>query len=577
MSNQDIQHIIHDFVRRPNKETALLITGEWGCGKTYFLLHLAPNVLKKDQTICHISLKGISNLDDIGKRALLQIFAKKRNNIVLNKLINLIHTVDYKNVSVDLGAFSSAILAMKSYPNYLLIFDDLERVPEAISPSDVLLYLHSLFLENKDNNLIIVTNQEKMFQKRTEEDDKKILDPLKKKFDEVKDKVIEREIPFEYDLSNNLREYLRHRYQNLNQSFMKYLEQSRIVSLVFQNPPQKNIRLFNNLFDRLLEIYNAMDSFAQSQEQKKKYQFLDDALGCLYYFIFKGTDLESAYSQFSSWQDIPMPKEDMPAIQISITNGFLDHQQLEKDFAVRCAFYQWQERYQAKIDILESIYKYSYSEVLEAIDFVLQQDAAFPDLQFFYIIYHNLIWMQTLEAISSDQYQTYLSQVNERLKSYISSAGKIDREFPFRNTPAPMVRIFQEYNDKQKQIAIDELETLLLEERDTNSEKLIDLAKRYPLNLLKLYTKYIKKILQPHQVFRYVRLLHLSIDVNAKFAQPLISFINNAIECFEDAMVAASLEILCNHYRDILSHSDDYIEKIKKRVDTLISKQNLSS
>lgn len=268
MSNQDIQHIIHDFVRRPNKETALLITGEWGCGKTYFLLHLAPNVLKKDQTICHISLKGISNLDDIGKRALLQIFAKKRNNTVLNKLINLIHTVDYKNVSVDLGAFSSAILAMKSYPNYLLIFDDLERLPEAISPSDVLLYLHSLFLENKDNNLIIVTNQEKMFQKRTEED-KKILDPLKKKFDEVKDKVIEREIPFEYNLSNNFREYLCHRYQNLNQAFMKYLEQSRIVPLVFQNPPQKNIRLFNSLFDRLLEIYNAMDSFAQRQEQKK--------------------------------------------------------------------------------------------------------------------------------------------------------------------------------------------------------------------------------------------------------------------------------------------------------------------
>ena len=576
MSNQDIQHIIHDFVRRPNKETALLITGEWGCGKTYFLLHLAPNVLKKDQTICHISLKGISNLDDIGKRALLQIFAKKRNNTVLNKLINLIHTVDYKNVSVDLGAFSSAILAMKSYPNYLLIFDDLERLPEAISPSDVLLYLHSLFLENKDNNLIIVTNQEKMFQKRTEED-KKILDPLKKKFDEVKDKVIEREIPFEYNLSNNFREYLCHRYQNLNQAFMKYLEQSRIVPLVFQNPPQKNIRLFNSLFDRLLEIYNAMDSFAQRQEQKKKYQFLDDALGCLYYFIFKESDLESAYPQFSSWQDIPMPKEDMPAIQISITNGFLDHQQLEKDFAVRCAFYQWQECYQAKIDILSGIYKYSYSEVLDAIDFVLQQTEAFPNLQFFYTMYHNLKWINDLGIISAEKYRKYISQLNERLKSYIEHVGSIEQELHFINIPEQMEQIFQEYKEKQKRITIDELETLLLEETDTNSEKLIDLAKRYPLKLLQLYTKHIKKIVKQDQIYRYIKLLNLSIEVNEKFSQSLISFINKAIECFEDAMVAASLEILCNHYRDILSHSDDYIEKIKKRVDALISKQNLSS
>lgn len=575
MSNQDIQLIIHDFVRRPNKETALLITGEWGCGKTYFLLHLAPNVLKKDQTICHISLKGISSLDDIGKRVLLQICAKKGNYTAFNKLINFVPALSYKSVSVDLGAFSSAILAMKSYPNYLLIFDDLERLPEEISPSNVLLYLHSLFLENKDNNVIIVTNQEKIFQKKTEEDDKK-MNPLKESFAEVKDKVIEREIPFEYNLSNNFLEYLRHRYQNLNQAFMKYLEQSRIVPRVFQDPPQKNIRLFNNLFDRLLEIYNAMDSFAQRQEQKEKQQFLDEALGCLYYFIFKGTDLESVYPQFSSWQDIPMPKEDMPAIQTSITRGFLDQQQLERDFTVRCAFYQWQEHYQAKIDILSGIYKYSYSEVLDAIDFVLQQTEAFPNLQFFYTMYHNLKWINDLGIISAEKYRKYISQLNERLKSYIEHVGSIEQEFHFINIPEQMEQIFQEYKEKQKRITIDELETLLLEETDTNSEKLIDLAKRYPLNLLQLYTKHIKKIVKQDQIYRYIKLLNLSIEVNEKFSQSLISFINKASECFEDAMVAASLEILCNHYREILSHAD-CLEKIKKRVNIIVSKQTLSS
>lgn len=100
MSIKDLKEVIKDFVKRPNKEMALMINGQWGVGKTYFLKELNPHKFNKEK-IVFVSLKGVKNTNDISRRALAATWTFTKKLGLFNNVIN--------NLA---GYFSSGIVSI---------------------------------------------------------------------------------------------------------------------------------------------------------------------------------------------------------------------------------------------------------------------------------------------------------------------------------------------------------------------------------------------------------------------------------------------------------------------------------
>ena len=69
IENYCIEYIESDF----NPQFAILLKGEWGCGKTYFINKLISRYSSKGQKIqrneiIYLSLFGISNISEIDER-----------------------------------------------------------------------------------------------------------------------------------------------------------------------------------------------------------------------------------------------------------------------------------------------------------------------------------------------------------------------------------------------------------------------------------------------------------------------------------------------------------------------------
>jgi ABC-type polar amino acid transport system ATPase subunit len=65
--------IIKEFICKPKKDRALLINGEWGSGKTFFIMNQLK--LKKIEKI-YLSLKGINSVEEIADNIIKQIIFK---------------------------------------------------------------------------------------------------------------------------------------------------------------------------------------------------------------------------------------------------------------------------------------------------------------------------------------------------------------------------------------------------------------------------------------------------------------------------------------------------------------------
>ena len=67
LSVEEIKKIILEYINDDRRTQAILLDGDWGCGKTYFLKESLIPDLKKDDSIIFfkISLYGIADVKNI--------------------------------------------------------------------------------------------------------------------------------------------------------------------------------------------------------------------------------------------------------------------------------------------------------------------------------------------------------------------------------------------------------------------------------------------------------------------------------------------------------------------------------
>ena len=191
----DFKDEIITFINQNETEGALLITGEWGCGKTYFLKSLIHETQEKnrsnepcDYVFALISLYGIDSIDSLHKevkKAVLeaQSISNEKDNTFFSKFKNIaqplteslkesskianvmnvalqINPWDFLEVKNEITCYGVGIKDVTK--RLVLLFDDLERCKLNIAD---LLGAINFYVETRKIKTIIVANEKKLNEK----------------------------------------------------------------------------------------------------------------------------------------------------------------------------------------------------------------------------------------------------------------------------------------------------------------------------------------------------------------------------------------------------------------------------
>lgn len=300
-----LQELVY-YCREPEPIGALLLTGEWGCGKTYLIEHELRDVLKDEAVILRISLFGISMLEGIQtavKQAWLDVYFKKKG---VDKITGKAQKIKEIAAKIDFlpdlikGIASTDLASLVEIEEkidnkaVILVFDDLERC--RMDSVDVLGCIND-YCENQKFRTIIVANQDKIADKKKStqinaeievHDQQNNRNTVKKQFDikvnvppkeeqgkisytEIKEKIIQRTVKYIPDYANIVHmvvekmKYEEAKFErNGYKSFIKKCE----TGLLELFAPDRDQDIDNN---SRAEIYNSNSLFESEKSIEKKY------------------------------------------------------------------------------------------------------------------------------------------------------------------------------------------------------------------------------------------------------------------------------------------------------------------
>lgn len=185
LKNNEIKDIIIDYLKNDKLNQAILIDGEWGSGKTFFIKEkVIPEINEnlKNVPIYYVSLYGISSSSEIHNLISSQITEKyiekhlgkkatgslKKIERAIKKITPAINVLkEASGVGIDFVHFNELKNNLDIPTKSIMIFDDLERCNMDVIT--VLGYINSIS-EHSDTKVIIVANELELGMQNTNED-----------------------------------------------------------------------------------------------------------------------------------------------------------------------------------------------------------------------------------------------------------------------------------------------------------------------------------------------------------------------------------------------------------------------
>lgn len=208
MSNMKTIDELKYYCNEPDPVGALMLTGEWGSGKTFLIEHQLRKELKSTHILVRVSLFGIESVETVNKAVRSQWISNCTSFLGKiqdkTKVVNTAKTIfggaatfipylnDVKDAvlsidPLDYVTIKPVVGEEDDKKKVVLIFDDLER--SKLSTTDVLGTINE-YCENLHFNTIIVTNEDKI---NRDSENKNI------SYDEIKEKIVERTIRLDPD------------------------------------------------------------------------------------------------------------------------------------------------------------------------------------------------------------------------------------------------------------------------------------------------------------------------------------------------------------------------------------------
>lgn len=181
MQLQDIARIISSYIKDSRNTQAVLINGEWGSGKTYFVENVLLDELK-GFTVIRYSLYGIQSSEQVAtdlQREMLIARIKEKNNTKTNKSSFMKKSSKSKSILSKILDFAPGVLDViikkndiesndfwrligdinYDKNNFIIVFDDLER--SGMDINEVLGIINS-YVECKKIKVIIIANEKEI-------------------------------------------------------------------------------------------------------------------------------------------------------------------------------------------------------------------------------------------------------------------------------------------------------------------------------------------------------------------------------------------------------------------------------
>ena len=265
----DVREEILDYINRNELTGALLLTGPWGCGKSYLVKEIAKELNNsKKAAVATISLFGLDSVAAINKRVkdeyvgfMLGGIGKTARKVskTVGELAKDGATVASiaTNGNPGLSAVSNGIASVMAYNpfdfievkktvgkdkkerNFILVFDDLER--SNLTKKDLLGALNE-YEENKQIRVIIVADEEKI-----ESEDYK----------EYKEKLISRTIRMAADYGA-LIDQIVEAYSETSTGYKAFLEENRdLIKQFFSESKSFNLRTLKSALADFERVYAA--------------------------------------------------------------------------------------------------------------------------------------------------------------------------------------------------------------------------------------------------------------------------------------------------------------------------------
>lgn len=284
-----LNEMIKDYLEAKETDYAIMINGDWGCGKSYYIKHdfvdmvtqtecPAPTTTGFNKYINHwsnqirekwhqlkqenkedevkydeqhyfpfyISLYGISSVEEFYARVANEVYGwiSTGGNI----LQNLLENQTGAKVQLNAGAYIPH--------NAVLVFDDLERIClDKISPIEVLGLINS-YAEHKHLKVIIVCNEE-AFRKKSGKGNVQL------KLDEEYQQYKEKTIRFSYTCTTDVAGIYGKLIEGVQDAYGTYLRQNQQEILeLFAKGGRNNIRTLKFFLEVYKKVYDLVSSLS---------------------------------------------------------------------------------------------------------------------------------------------------------------------------------------------------------------------------------------------------------------------------------------------------------------------------
>lgn len=291
MTNKELNNYIYHYLKKDKTQTAIMLTGEWGSGKTYYIEHvLVPFLKEKKATCVVVSLYGLEDTSAISKSIYMELrmrtlAGKASETVTTGRVIakNVIKGItgkiglDFNLSDKDLNELYESV----DLKDKLLILEDIER--GNICMPNLLGYVNGL-VERDKVRVLLVANENEIFKKQTikTEDVKQYL--------KIKEKTVSDTIQFH----GNTRKAVEEIINDFDNARINSIINDGVlekISEVVSSTCKKNLRTFMYALQKTIDIMDKMEEI----------QFENEFSICLLYgIIYLSATVKSG--KFPKWE-----------------------------------------------------------------------------------------------------------------------------------------------------------------------------------------------------------------------------------------------------------------------------------
>lgn len=240
-----LEKIVQDYSNTEKTDYALLVNGEWGSGKTFFIKNRIIPLIEKSSKCIYVSLNGISSINQIERDILVGFIGLKDQNKIVKYLSSKVSHISSflsgvftsNNFKIDITSIN--LISLFDFKNVVIVFDDLERISSKLELKEVLGFINTSFVEHKSVKVILIGNLNE-----TPEDE------IKK----IKEKLIGRQILFEYSYEE-IYQLVLNKYR-MDTAFISILNKNKDTFISYLDEYKiNNLRTIFFYFNHLQEFY----------------------------------------------------------------------------------------------------------------------------------------------------------------------------------------------------------------------------------------------------------------------------------------------------------------------------------